>query len=101
MKQLENRIERIKSEIAAMGNIRPGSLSKQWRKSKGEQYAEYWQLSYTLKGRGRTDYVPPSGVKRVKAEIKNYKRLKELIDLWIEFSVELSKANIKEESTRR
>lgn len=95
MKQLESKIEKIKSKIAAIGDIRPGSLSKQWRKSKGESYAEYWQLSYTFKGRGHTDYVPTDCAKQVQAETKNHKRLKELVDEWVELSVALSKARIK------
>lgn len=95
MKQLEKKIEKIKSEIKAIGDIRPGSLSQQWRKSKGEAYAEYWQLSYTLNKKGRTDYVPDFAVKQVLAETENYKRLKKLIEQWLELSVELSKARIE------
>ncbi|MEI7776439.1 MAG: DUF6788 family protein [Verrucomicrobiota bacterium] len=94
VKQLERKIERIKMKIAELGDIRPGSLSKQWRKAKGEAYAEYWQLSYTFKGRGRTDYVPSGCVKKVKEETENYKKLKDLVDQWIELSVQLSKARI-------
>ncbi|MEI7775108.1 MAG: DUF6788 family protein [Verrucomicrobiota bacterium] len=94
MKQLERKIERIKKKIAELGDIRPGSLSKQWRKSKGEAYAEYWQLSYTFKGRGRTDYVPSACVEKIKEETENYKKLKDLVDQWIELSVQLSKERV-------
>ena len=93
--QLESKIRRIKDEIAAIGDMRPGSLSQQQRKTGKDAYGEYWQLSYTFQGKGRTEYVPTECVAQVSNEIQNYKRYRELFESLVEHSIELSRLRIR------
>jgi hypothetical protein len=95
MKRLETKIVRLKEQISALGPLRPGSLSRQKRRARGAEYGEYWYLSYTFKGRGYTDYVPPELVKQVRAEIADYRRFKKLSEALLETSIELSRTRIK------
>lgn len=95
MKQLEKRIKEIRSEISSLGDIRPGSLTQQSRSVKGEEYGQYWSLSYTFNGKSRTDYVSKKAIDQVRRETENFKKLRELIDEWTELSIELSKSKIK------
>ena len=67
LKRLEETIQAIKDEIGKLGALRPGSLSKQARKSK-TTYGAYWHLSYTHRGKGHTEYVRDAFVSQVKAE---------------------------------
>jgi len=53
---IERRIERIKAELAAIGDMRPGSLTKQY-KDPESQSGPYYQLSYTLDRQSRTEYT--------------------------------------------
>lgn len=89
LKKMEAEIDRIKKEIFEIGDMRPGSLSRQMRKSK-EKYGSYWQISYTHLGKGRTGYIREENVKQVKAETANYKRFKKLVDRLIKLSIEKS-----------
>ncbi len=50
-KQIERKIEKIKSALMELGDMRPGSLTVQTRSWGGE----YNQLSYTHLGKGRND----------------------------------------------
>ena len=59
----------------------------------------YAQLSYTFKKQGRTDYVQPDDVDRVKAEIENYRKFKSLCERLVELSIEASK--LKSEKRKR
>ncbi len=68
-RKIERRIETIKQALAALGDMRPGSLSMQTRPWGGQ----YGQLSYTHLGKERTEYVPPQHVKDVKRQIANYR----------------------------
>ena len=95
IQQIEKRIDCIRQEIANIGNIRPGSTTKQKRSVRGKAYAEYWYVSYTFRGKGRTEYVPERAVENVHEENQNYKTLMGLIDEWTELSIELSKLRIK------
>ena len=73
MIQKELRIcTRIKQKIGEIGALRPGSLSKQARKTT-TKYGAYWHLSYTHRGKGHTQYIRAAFVPQVKAEVSNFK----------------------------
>lgn len=90
-KKIESAIEKLKKEIASIGPMRPGSLSMQVRKKKKSAYGEYWHLSYTHSGKGRTEYVSESSLERIKEEVENYRQFKGIIDEIISLSIDLSK----------
>jgi len=54
LKQIENQIQKIKDELWEMGEMRPGSLTVQYKVPK-EKKGPYYQLSYTHKMRSRTN----------------------------------------------
>lgn len=87
--KIEQEIARIKKEMFEIGDMRPGSLSRQMRKSK-EKYGSYWQISYTHMGKGRTGYIREENVKQVKVETANYKCYKKFADRLIKLSIEKS-----------
>ena len=84
------RINRIKEELCAIGEMRPGTLSKQFQKS-GEKSRGYYQLSYTLNMKSKTEYVQEEFVKDVGLQVENYKRFKKLIKEWVELAIENSR----------
>ena len=95
IQQIEKRVAAIRREMAALGDIRPGSATKQKRSARGKTYAEYWYVSYSFRGKGYTEYVPERAIDAVRKENENYKRLMELIDEWTALAIELSKLRIK------
>jgi hypothetical protein len=94
LQRLEEAIQRIKWEIGKLGALRPGSLSKQARKTKAT-YGAYWHLSYTHRGKGHTEYIRDAFVPQVKAEVSNFKRFRKLIDRLITLSIERSQLTMK------
>jgi hypothetical protein len=58
--RIERRVAVIKSALAKLGDMRPGSLSVQSRKWGGE----YCQLSYTHRGKGHTELSRKRGARR-------------------------------------
>lgn len=86
------RIERIKRELAELGDMRPGSLSVQTRSWGGE----YCQLSYTHQGKGRTEYVPMDRRKEVERQIANYRKFRELTKEWVDLGIQLCKLRTKQ-----
>lgn len=99
--QLVARIQRAKAEIAALGNLRPGTISEQYNTCKTpncrckadppQRHGPYWHLSYTRGGRGRTESVRPEHLAQVRAEIRAYKQLQKLLDQWIDAAIELDR----------
>lgn len=93
--RLAAKIEQIKNEIHHYGDMRPGSVTKQLHR-RGQKSWPYWQISYTLKRRSRTEYVRDEFVEQIQAEVLAYKRFKLAIDKLVELNIQLSKEKIKE-----
>lgn len=88
--QIEKQITDIKQQLVDIGDMRPGSLTKQYKNPK-DRKGGFHQISYTQKNKSKTEYVRPYHVKTLKQQIKSYKRWKLLIERWIELSIIHSK----------
>ncbi len=94
--KLERRIEKIKAKLAGIGEMRPGSLTLQKRGGS----KTYYQLSYTHRGKGRTEYVRPEFAREIKAQIATYRRFKKMMDEWVDLEIERSKIKMEIEKKR-
>jgi hypothetical protein len=94
LSQIERRIEKVRSEISLLGDVRPGSLTKQYRNPK-EKTGAYYQLSYTLDMKSKTEYIRKEYAAEIRQQIRNYKRFKKLSAEWIALSIEHSKLSMK------
>lgn len=88
--KIERRIERIKAELTAIGDMRPGSLTKQY-KDRDSQRGPYYQLSYTLDRQSRTEYIRRGSLADIRRRISNYKRFKKLCAEWVALGIEHSR----------
>jgi hypothetical protein len=103
---LERAIERIQRELAKLGDLRPGSLSEQYnvcgvagcrcKASPPKKHGPYSQLSFTRKGKATSRFVRREELATVKRQLKNYARLRKLIDQWIDLGIELSTLRLEE-----
>ena len=94
IQQIERRIDGIKKELQAMGLMRPGSLTRQY-KDPGNRAGAYWQISYTRRMKSRTEYIRREWVTEVRKRIAMHKRFKALIDQWVDLGIEHSKLAMK------
>ena len=92
--KMENQIGKIREDLSRLGDMRPGSLTRQYRNPTKKE-GGYWQLSYTYKMRGRSEHVRPEYVSTIRKEIANFKRFKKLSDKWVELSLQKSKLLMK------
>lgn len=105
---LELQIEKTKLELLAIGDIRPGSLSLQYnvcgtagcrcKATPPLKHGPYYQLSYTRKGKGGSKFVKKDDVPTVRKQLKNYARMKLLMDRWIDLATELSTLRLVKEA---
>jgi hypothetical protein len=92
--QIAKRIERIKAQLQALGPMRPGSLTRQYKDPQNRS-GPYYQLSYTRDMRSRTDYIARDNVPEIRRLIGNYKRFKALTAEWVDLSIEHSQLEMK------
>ncbi len=105
LRALESRIEKIKQEIAALGTLRPGSLSQQYnvcgkpdcrcKADPPQKHGPYHQLSFTWQGRSRTEFVRGVDLHAVEEQLRNYSKLRELVETWITLGIELSQLQLQ------
>jgi hypothetical protein len=106
IRALEAQIERIKRELSGLGDLRPGSLSEQYnvcgspncrcKDDPPKKHGPYYQLSFTRRGRSKTKFVKKPQVPVVKRQLKNYGKLRALVDRWVELSSELCQLRLEE-----
>jgi hypothetical protein len=92
--QIRKHIDRIKVELIAIDEMRPGSLTRQY-KDPANRSGSYYQLSYTREMKSRTEYIARDCLREVRRQISNYKRFKALTAKWIALSIEHSRLKMK------
>lgn len=100
VQSLEQRIEEVKRALVELGDLRPGSLSTQYnvcgspgcqcKDTPPKKHGPYYQISYTRKGKHSTRFVPSQDLPGVRQQLKNYARMRDLIDRWIDLATKLS-----------
>lgn len=101
------RIKKIQLLLAEMGEMRPGSISKQYNvcgnpkcrckdPKNPRKHGPYYQLSYTHKGKSTTEFVKKENVDAAKQQVKNFREFKKLTEEWIDLSVKIAKLRKKE-----
>ncbi|MGH2375403.1 MAG: DUF6788 family protein [bacterium] len=103
---LQRQVERIKQELLKLGDLRPGSLSEQFnvcgtpgckcKRSPPQKHGPYYQVSYTRKGKSGTKFVSRGQVAMVKRQLRNYARMRQMADRWIEAATELSELRLED-----
>ncbi|MCG2810675.1 MAG: hypothetical protein L6428_04340 [Candidatus Aminicenantes bacterium] len=103
--KIEKQIQKIKDEIITIGELRPGSLSKQYNvcgnpsckckdPNNPKKHGPYYQISYCRKGKSSSAFVRSESLADVEMQLANYKRLMELVNLWIDLALEHSKLKL-------
>jgi len=96
---LERQITKVKEELSELSELRPGSLSEQYnvcgtpgcrcKESPSKRHGPYHQLSFNRKGKSSSRFVQKGDVATVKRQLRNYTRLRKLVDRWIDLSTEI------------
>ena len=90
LKTVETRIRRLRRRLANAGDMRPGTLGVQYRHP-AEKKGAFHQISYTRKGRSRSEYVRPENLPAVRREIAAYRRFNSLVDRLLDLSIQASR----------
>ncbi|HUV70364.1 MAG TPA: DUF6788 family protein [Terracidiphilus sp.] len=108
-KLLLRQIERVKGQLAALGDLRPGSLSTQYnvcgtpgcrcKATPPEKHGPYYQVSFTRKGKSSSKFVHTEDLATIRRELKNYEVMKTLVDRWIDLATELSNLRLANKRT--
>jgi len=94
LERTEERIRKIQQELLALGPMRPGSITRQYRLPQ-EKKRPFYQISYTHRMQGRSEYVRPENLTALRRETANFKRFRKLVDRWVALSLAASQLRAK------
>ncbi len=111
LRMLEAKIAKVKAALAALGDLRPGTLSQQYnvcgnpgcrcKASPPRKHGPYSQVSFTWQGKSQSQFVRREDVPAVRTQLRNYQRLRTLVDTWISAGLELSRLRRDQARARR
>jgi len=106
---LEKRIQIIKRQIAELGDLRPGALSKQYnicgtpncrcKAAPPLKNGPYYQISFTRHGKSSSQFVREEDLIEVQQQLENYRLLRDLVDEWVTLSAQLSSLRLRDKRT--
>ena len=111
LRSLEARIDKIKQQIAALGDWRPGNLTQQYnvcgkphcrcKATPPLKHGPYYQVSFTWKGNSKSHFVRQQDLAVVKKQLRNYRRLRQLLERWMALALELSRLRLQQPNRGR
>src|SRR5258708_7191075 len=54
------------------------------------KHGPYYQISFTWKGKSRSQFVRDDDAEEASRQLENYRQLRELVDEWVTLAIELS-----------
>jgi len=104
--KLEQKIQRLKTQLVELGPLRPGSLSRQYNvcgkpgcrckdPKQPRRHGPYYQLNWVHGGKKTSEFVRRENLKLVRTQLANYKRLRRLTDQWIGTALKLARLELK------
>lgn len=94
IQKLGSQIQQVKKNLRELGPMRPGSISRQYRKPR-EKQQPFHQISYTHRMKSRSEYVRPENLAVLRRETANFKRFRKLVDRWVDLALKLSQLKIR------
>ena len=108
---LDAKIAKIKAALAALGDLRPGTLSQQYnvcgkpacrcKARPPRKHGPYYQVSFTWQGKSQSQFVRREDAPAVRAQLRNYRRLRTLVDTWISVAMTRSRLRLHQARSRR
>ena len=106
VQQIQRRIQRIKTELAALGEMRPGSLSKQYNvcgkpgcrckdPQTPQRHGPYYQLSWVHAAKSTTQFIRRPFLAQVQAELATYKTFRKLTEEWVALALQAAKMKLQ------
>ncbi len=103
-RQLQQRRDQIKAELAEIGDLRPGSLVGRYRKcgkpnchcasQDSPGHGPSWSLTRSLHGKTVTKIIPVWAVEQTKEQVAECRRLRQLTRELVEISEQLCDAKL-------
>ncbi len=104
LQQLAERRDHLRAQIAAVGDLRPGSLVERFRRCGkptchcaepgARAHGPSYSLTHAVEGKTVTKIIPASALERTRAQISEHRRFRELTRRFVEVSEQFCEARL-------
>jgi hypothetical protein len=105
---IQRRLARLHRDLLRLGPLHPGTISEQYNvcgqagcrckdPRKPQRHGPYYQLSFAWRGKHSTRFLRPEQVEPMRRKVAAYKRLRELMNEWVELEIERERAEREKE----
>ena len=106
IQRLHQQIANLKAALSKLGDLHPGSLSKQYNvcgkpgcrckdPRRPKRHGPYYQLNYVFRGKKTSLFIPSSDVPKLRGQLANYKTLRRSLEQWIALSLQIAQIRRK------
>jgi hypothetical protein len=106
IQELDQRIHLIKKQLLALGDLRPGSLTRQYNvcgkphcrckdPEEPRRHGPYYQLSYVHQGKSTSRFIRTAYLPAVRSQLATYRRFRRLTDQWVALAVRKAESLLK------
>jgi len=106
LQTVQRRIARIKDQLVTIGEMRPGSLSKQYNVCgtpgcrckdpvNPQRHGPYYQLSYVHRNKSTSQFIRPEFLREARAQVAEYRRFRKLVEAWVDLALEHAKLKLE------
>ena len=111
IQSLERKVQTLKTQLTALGDLRPGSLSKQYNvcgkpgcrckhPKHPQRHGPYYQLSWVHRGKSTTQFIRRPWVKTVQSQIDAYRQFRKLTQRWVDLALQIAKLKLRAAAKR-
>ena len=105
IQSLRKKIHALKTQLAALGDMRPGSLSQQYNvcgkpgcrckdPDHPKRHGPYSQLSYVHRGHSTSQFIRPELRPTVRTQIATFKKFRKLTEQWVDLALTVAKLKL-------
>lgn len=106
LSHIQQRIQLIKTQLATLGDMRPGSLSRQYNvcgkpgcrckdPEHPQRHGPYYQLSWVHRGKSTSQFIRRPFVAQVKAQLATYKTFRRLTEEWVALALQAAQLRLQ------
>jgi hypothetical protein len=101
IQQLQERIASLKARLMSLGDLHPGSLSRQYNvcgkpgcrckhPRHPKRHGPYYQLNYVFGGKKTSRFIPRPQVAQLRKELSRYKLLRRSLEQWTALALQIA-----------
>ena len=106
IQQIDQQIQTVKTQLLALGDLRPGSLTRQYNvcgkpncrckdRENPRRHGPYYQLSYVHQGKSTSRFIRAPQLPEIRKQLATYREFRRLTQRWVALAMRKAESLLK------